>query len=261
MYLACLWLSKTSFLYKKVLSSGDKKNHTAQNSCAPKALLQKTVTVSTQNVQVLFLIRSHSCFTDSIHEGYGLKTCLYFHSSLQLHNKLFLNYPKMYIASSFLLKSCFRMSKMVHFTEGILDDLRKCWTLCKSYGIFTHITMVICLREYVLPPLPIYFHCMLKSSDRPIYRSISNKKLLKNSAKQQLMSLTYGRQFGKTVSKKIRAHTQIYNSIYLQSVLSFHYTLSVTDFQHIFLEYSLSFGNLKHPNTNIQKWTWYTCKT
>ncbi len=205
-----------------------------------------------------FLIRSHSCFTDSIHEGYGLKTCLYFHSSLQLHNKLFLNYPKMYIASSFLLKSCFRMSKMVHFTEGILDDLRKCWTLCKVRYFLRTLQWLICLREYVLPPLPIYFHCMLKSSDRPIYRSISNKKLLKNSAKQQLMSLTYGRQFGKTVSKKIRAHTQIYNSIYLQSVLSFHYTLSVTDFQHIFLEYSLSFGNLKHPNTNIQKWTWYT---
>lgn len=63
------------------------------------------------------------------------------------------------------------------------------------------------------------------------------------------MSLTYGRKFGKTVSKNLRAHTQIYNSIYLQSVLSFHYTSSATDFQHIHLEYSLSFGNLKHPNT------------
>lgn len=35
--------------------------------------------------------------------------------------------------------------------------------------------------------------------------------------------------------KKIEGHTQIYNSIYLQSVLIFHYSLSATDFPWIFV--------------------------
>lgn len=177
------------------------------------------VTLSKQYLQVH--TRSHSCFTDSIYKGNGLKT-LYFQSSLQLHHKKF---SKACFSQKLTLRHHFsnffwkllqnvhncilqRIKEDLHKFALLLDELRKCWTLCTS-----------CMDIF----FDAHYNAKLSFLEHPHLLSLYEKKQLKHSAKHQLMSLTYGRKFGKTVNK---GHTRKYMTRYIFTI-SFEFSLFI----------------------------------